>query len=94
MEFNTSLKNYQFGFGRRICPGQHVALNSVLINAALMLWAFEIGKAKDEHGNEVEIDTLAFTNTANSHPLPFQAEFRPRIEGIREIIQQEKAVAL
>lgn len=91
-QFKTSMKNYQFGFGRRVCPGQHVALNSVMINAALLLWAFDIKKQRDKDGREVEIDTLAFTSTANSHPLPFQAAFTPRIPGVREILQQESAM--
>jgi cytochrome P450 len=73
--FNDKMKTHQFGFGRRICPGQHVALNSVLINAALLLWAFEIGEVKGK-----AIDTLAFTNTANSHPLPFAVQWKARKE--------------
>lgn len=33
-------------FGRRVCPGQHVANRSVLINCAMLLWAFKISKKK------------------------------------------------
>ncbi|KAF1943600.1 cytochrome P450 [Clathrospora elynae] len=31
-----------FGFGRRICPGMHVALQSLYIVIARMMWAFDI----------------------------------------------------
>ncbi|TXT09082.1 hypothetical protein VHUM_02556 [Vanrija humicola] len=85
-EFNDKMKHFQFGFGRRVCPGQHVANNSVLINAALMLWAFDVRPEADESGNEVDIDTLAFTNTANSHPLPFKASFTPRVENLEAVL--------
>ncbi|KAG1728988.1 cytochrome P450 [Suillus paluster] len=36
------LTNFVFGFGRRVCPGQHVATRSVFINALLILWAFRL----------------------------------------------------
>ncbi|WOO84896.1 Cytochrome P450 monooxygenase yanC [Vanrija pseudolonga] len=85
-EFNEKMKHFQFGFGRRVCPGQHVANNSVLINAALMLWAFDIRPEVDPSGNEVPIDTLAFTNTANSHPLPFKASFTPRVANLDAVL--------
>ncbi|KAJ7336344.1 cytochrome P450 [Mycena albidolilacea] len=67
------LKVFQFGFGRRVCPGSHVANQSLFINTALLLWAFRIVEDKNK-----PIDTLAFTNTANVHPLPFSVRFEPR----------------
>lgn len=42
-----------FGFGRRICPGMFLALNSIYIAIVQMLYVFEISKIRDEHGNEV-----------------------------------------
>ncbi|KAG1902995.1 cytochrome P450 [Suillus fuscotomentosus] len=36
------LKSFVFGFGRRVCPGQHVATRSVFINSLLILWAFRL----------------------------------------------------
>ncbi|KAG2119197.1 cytochrome P450 [Suillus clintonianus] len=36
------LKFFVFGFGRRICPGQHVATRSVFITSLLNLWAFHL----------------------------------------------------
>ncbi|KAJ7627632.1 cytochrome P450 [Mycena polygramma] len=67
------LKVFQFGFGRRVCPGLHVANKSLFINTALLLWAFRISQDSNK-----PIDTLAFTNTANTHPLPFSVCFEPR----------------
>ncbi|KAG2125140.1 cytochrome P450 [Suillus clintonianus] len=36
------LKLIIYGFGRRVCPGQHVANRSVFINSLLILWAFQL----------------------------------------------------
>ncbi|KAG1736938.1 cytochrome P450 [Suillus paluster] len=36
------LKFFVYGFGRRACPGQHIANRSVFINSALILWAFQL----------------------------------------------------
>ena len=43
-----------FGFGRRICPGRYIARDAVWIAIASILATFEIRKALDEKGNEVE----------------------------------------
>jgi cytochrome P450 len=31
-----------FGFGRRICPGNFLALASIRITAAMVLWSFDV----------------------------------------------------
>jgi len=67
-------KSFAFGFGRRVCPGQHLANKSLFITTAYILWAFNISQDV-----KVPIDTLAFTQTANIHPLPFKVLFEPRI---------------
>ncbi|KAG2745979.1 cytochrome P450 [Suillus brevipes Sb2] len=33
---------FPYGFGRRVCPGQHVAQRSVFINSLLIFWAFQL----------------------------------------------------
>lgn len=43
-----------FGFGRRICPGRHMAYASVWITVASILAAFEITKAVDADGMVIE----------------------------------------
>ena len=46
-----------FGFGRRICPGKHLAESMVFIHAACILAAFDISKPKDSCGNVIEQTT-------------------------------------
>lgn len=45
-----------FGFGRRICPGRFMALDSMWITIACVLSMFEISKAVDEDGYEITPD--------------------------------------
>ncbi|XP_006456356.1 hypothetical protein AGABI2DRAFT_211275 [Agaricus bisporus var. bisporus H97] len=85
-KLRDDIKAYPFGFGRRICPGQHIAVASIFLNTALIQWAFNV-RADPDH----PIDTLAFTESANAHPQPFNVIFEPRaaknFEGIRELME-------
>ncbi|KIW74043.1 hypothetical protein PV04_02111 [Phialophora macrospora] len=70
-----------FGFGRRICTGQHIAKNSLFINIARILWTFDIDYKYDlVNGTKQrrEVDPFAFTQGFNSRPVKFEATFVPR----------------
>ncbi|KAL0953803.1 hypothetical protein HGRIS_004985 [Hohenbuehelia grisea] len=43
-----------FGFGRRICPGRHVAYNSLWIVIATLFATSNISKALDKEGREID----------------------------------------
>ena len=45
-----------FGFGRRICPGRYMALDSIWITIVRVLALFEIHKAVDDDGKEITPD--------------------------------------
>ncbi|KAK0451911.1 cytochrome P450 [Armillaria borealis] len=68
------IKSMNFGFGRRVCPGQQLANRSLFITTAFVLWAFRLKEV-----DRSPIDTQAFTQTANLHPLPFALDFEARI---------------
>lgn len=76
-QLKEDMKSYSFGFGRRVCPGQHMAAASVFLNTALFQWTFNIRP----HPDGPKIDEWAFTESANTHPLPFRVLFEPRFEG-------------
>ncbi|KAF5350526.1 hypothetical protein D9756_008703 [Leucocoprinus leucothites] len=74
-----------FGFGRRICPGMHLGLNSLFITVSRILWAFDLKPAQ-----EAAIpDPDAFTNHFNSKPMPFECQFVPRNEKVANLIEAE-----
>lgn len=42
MEVNSSLPSFPFGAGRRMCPGDRFALNSLMVGLPKILWAFDL----------------------------------------------------
>ncbi|KAI3319765.1 cytochrome P450 oxidoreductase OrdA-like protein [Xylariaceae sp. AK1471] len=66
-----------FGYGRRICPGRHLAESTVWLTIARSLAVFEIGKGLDDIGSEIE-PSVSFSPGIISHPGPFQATIKPR----------------
>ncbi|KLO08559.1 cytochrome P450 [Schizopora paradoxa] len=73
-----------FGFGRRICPGKDLADPSLFLSVAMTLAVFNINKAKDASGTEIE-PLYEYTPGLISHPKEFKCSITPR---------SEKAVAL
>lgn len=43
-----------FGFGRRICPGRHLAATSIWIGIASVLTTFNLVKPVDKNGKVIE----------------------------------------
>ncbi|EIN08237.1 cytochrome P450 [Punctularia strigosozonata HHB-11173 SS5] len=70
-------RHFCFGFGRRICPGLQLADQSVWLACAMALAAFDISKAKDEHGHVLE-PTQEYTSGLISHPKQFPCALKPR----------------
>ena len=58
-----------WGFGRRICPGRHVAFSAIWLAIASMMYVFNIEKAKVRKKNakgEEEEETVNLTHEYNS----------------------------
>ncbi|KAJ7106249.1 cytochrome P450 [Mycena epipterygia] len=71
-----------FGFGRRICPGRHMARSSIWITVASILATFNIDKAIDEAGHVIE-PTFEYVAglirySRRFAPLPFKCSITPR----------------
>ncbi|KAL0577368.1 hypothetical protein V5O48_004620 [Marasmius crinis-equi] len=66
-----------FGFGRRICPGRHLASATLWMAMASVLSSFDIGEGKDLAGKEIDLDA-AFSDGIISYPQPFKAPITPR----------------
>ena len=92
---NPRLQDFElpFGFGRRICVGMHLARNSIFLNIARLLWAFDILPALDVNGKEILPDTMDYTDGFNSNPVSFDCRIIPRSEKVVETIKSEYDVA-
>ncbi len=81
---NGSLPLAAWGFGKRICPGQHLATNSLLLVIARLLWAFDI--RWDDHQEKRPEDVGMTHEGLFSRPEPFNAVFEVRSEERRRAI--------
>ncbi|KAG6873914.1 hypothetical protein C0995_009694 [Termitomyces sp. Mi166 len=81
-------RNVSFGFGRRICPGLHLADTSVFISCAMSLAVFDITKSV-ENGVVIE---LIHENTDGtvSHPKPFKCSIKPRSQKAASLIEAQE----
>ncbi|KZV76226.1 cytochrome P450 [Peniophora sp. CONT] len=79
-----------FGFGRRICVGQHVAEDALFIATATLLWAFEFKKARDEHGREIEVDYEGYDSSKLTlRPNHFECSITPRFSEVHAVLAGE-----
>ncbi|KAM0790540.1 hypothetical protein ACM66B_003409 [Microbotryomycetes sp. NB124-2] len=83
----NDLRHFAFGFGRRICPGMHIAERSLYIVFSRLMWACNILHAKDEHGNEVPIDINNFSEGFSSHPVGFKCDIQARGPWVNEVVE-------
>ncbi|KAJ7113938.1 cytochrome P450 [Mycena epipterygia] len=75
-----------FGFGRRICPGRHMALASLWITIASILATMNINNAVDDDGKVIEPSYEYFSGMIST-PLPFKCSITPRSRQAMEAIQ-------
>jgi len=78
-------RQFVFGFGRRICPGQYIAMDSIFLAIASILHAFKLEKAKDQSGAEIPVSPK-WTPGLTAHLEPFSCAIVPRFEGVTGII--------
>ncbi|KAJ7764873.1 cytochrome P450 [Mycena metata] len=76
-----------FGFGRRICPGRHIADSSLWLTIASILATFDINKAVDDNGNVVE-PSYEYSSALVFAPLPFECSITPRSSQTVEAIEE------
>jgi len=79
-----------FGFGRRICPGIHVAFQSIFISMARIFWAFDLYPAVE--GSSIDPAKTLYHGIM-CEPAPFQFRVRPRHPDVERIIESESANA-
>ncbi|KAF2635053.1 cytochrome P450 [Massarina eburnea CBS 473.64] len=79
-------RNFVFGYGRRICPGRYIADNAMFITIAQSLAVFDIRKAVDQNGVQVD-PVIQFEPGVISHPVPYRCDIKPRSKMHEELIK-------
>jgi cytochrome P450 len=78
-------RDFCFGFGRRICPGVHIAEQSLFAMVATALHTLRIERSKDIHGEEI-IPQPDVCSGLLSHPDPFEYTIRMR-DDAKDLVQ-------
>ncbi|KDQ58276.1 hypothetical protein JAAARDRAFT_262159 [Jaapia argillacea MUCL 33604] len=79
--------DFCFGFGRRICPGLHLADLTIYLTCATILSVFEISKVVDPKNGEVITPTGEYTGRLVNHPKPFVCDIKPRSTAAEGLIR-------
>ncbi|KAJ7685994.1 cytochrome P450 [Mycena rosella] len=79
-----------FGYGRRVCPGTHLADVSVWINVAKAVAGLTITRAVDTAGNEID-PVAETTDGIITRPMPFTCSVAPRSEQIMQLVLEATA---
>ncbi|KAG9190558.1 hypothetical protein G6011_08646 [Alternaria panax] len=79
-------RNFIFGYGRRIYPGQCVIDNALFITIAQTLAVFSITKPVDVNGRVVEPE-VKFEPGTTTHPVPFRCLIKPRSDDHEQLIK-------
>ncbi|TFK67282.1 cytochrome P450 [Pluteus cervinus] len=82
-----------FGFGRRLCVGMNLAVQSLFINVATLLWAANVEPAYDQNGQ-----IITPTNTPTGwvdeggviRPAPFRCHIVPRFDGGEAMLRRAR----
>ncbi|EAU86925.2 cytochrome P450 [Coprinopsis cinerea okayama7 len=80
-------RNFIFGFGRRLCPGNHIVDASLWLLVVRMMATLDISTPVDEKGNAIDIVPV-FDNPIFRTPNPFPCDMRPRSEKAVNLIRQ------
>ncbi|KAF2819467.1 cytochrome P450 [Ophiobolus disseminans] len=86
----TDPRIYTFGYGRRSCPGRHVADAALFVTIAQALSVFRISKAT-QNGVPIE-PVVEFEAGVVSHPKPYTFAIAPRSEKHAELIRRSEEV--
>jgi len=70
--------NIVFGFGRRICPGQHFAEDVIWLTIANVLTVFDILPAIDPVSGKELLPKVEYHSSTTSEPKPFACRVVPR----------------
>ncbi|KAL1946267.1 hypothetical protein VTO73DRAFT_15394 [Trametes versicolor] len=87
-------EKFQFGFGRRICPGRHFANDALFLAVASVLHVFDIGPPMGEDGKPLPVAPKIVMDYFLSYPEPFQCTITPRSEKASMLVRNSDVVTI
>jgi hypothetical protein len=83
--------NFNFGAGRRLCQGIHIAERSLFLGMSRILWAFNLEAPLDDSGRPIIPDVDNLVGGITVHPAPFGINIVPRsperVQVVRDAIK-------
>ncbi|EGO03159.1 hypothetical protein SERLA73DRAFT_101284 [Serpula lacrymans var. lacrymans S7.3] len=80
-----------YGFGRRICPGMHLADSGVWLYVSTLLWAYHVSMVDDDGSivkdRVAEWESAQFSSGAVQYPLPFKVKLVPRSSAVESLLR-------
>ncbi|KXH66031.1 cytochrome P450 [Colletotrichum salicis] len=86
IEDQSRRPTYSFGAGRRICAGQRMAENSMLMTMSKLLWCFDVVPGNTMPGTSMQ---TAFKDAILTGPKTFDVSFKVRGEGRQRHLVEE-----
>ncbi|KAH9929093.1 cytochrome P450 [Epithele typhae] len=81
-----------FGFGRRICPGRHLARAALFINVASIMHVFNITPPLDENGKAIKVEAK-FSDGFFSYPEDTRCTIKARSPAHERLIRENAEAA-
>ncbi|KAI9438807.1 cytochrome P450 [Lactarius indigo] len=75
-----------FGYGRRVCPGRHVAEGTLGIDFATLLWAMRFERPEGAEG-ELDVHTIVRMGVV-AYPVPFEFKAVPRFAEAETLLKE------
>nr|BED43018.1 cytochrome P450 monooxygenase [Trametes versicolor] len=85
-------EKYQFGFGRRICPGRHFANDALFITVASVLHVFSIEPPLGRDGKPAHVTPNINLDSFLSYPERFECRITPRSAQAEALIRRNHEV--
>ncbi|KAJ3761410.1 cytochrome P450 [Lentinula raphanica] len=80
-----------FGFGRRICVGRYLAVNSLFLSMASILWFFDIKPPVNDDGSPVKLTEDTINEGLVVRPNHYNYIFKPRFSEAPKILEHALA---
>ncbi|KAK7421223.1 hypothetical protein QQX98_002353 [Neonectria punicea] len=81
--------NHVYGYGRRICPGRHLADDSIFLTISRLLATFDVTKAVDNEGREIDVK-VEVTPGLITRPINFSYSIKPRSTKHLELVRSSE----
>jgi hypothetical protein len=85
------IRNYSaFGFGRRICPGQNLAEQGLILNCARIAWLCDLAKVRDfATDREITPPEYDYTSGLSAQPYWFPFDLKARSQDRVDLLEME-----